>query len=257
MKTVKLRGFVLQAYPFGESHKIITLFTRELGKLKVIAHGVRKTKSKYGSSFELMNEVALVLTSSKQKDLYNIKEFNLLSSCHPLREDYKLIQLLYFLVEFINLFIHEETKDHKVYSFLRRTLDEGFIHKSSFYELIISFVLKTLNILGFLADLNLCSHCGNSLLQKTGDQQKDKTIYLSNRSGWIFCNKCNNSYTDQEITLGTYRFLVSLLELDTRQISRLKIQGFIRRECDNSIEKLIVSILGKKLNSLTWMSPGF
>jgi len=246
MKTIKLNGFVIRGHSFGESHKIITLFSEELGKIKLIAHGVRKTNSKYGSTFELLNEVSLVVSSSKSDDLYNIKDFNLLISSHNIRCDFKQINLLYHLADFLNAFISEDCNDKLVYKLLKDTLLQCSQNKTSCYELIKSFEIKSLKVLGYLPNLKYCSQCQNSL-------EKNR-IFISQHDGWIFCLKCSKQNKDYEINFGTYKFLLSLEEFEIPIIARLKINGIFQKETDLSIEKLIISILGKKLNSFNWLN---
>ncbi len=49
----RVQGIVIRSMDYGEGNKIITLFTRELGKMSVVARGAKKVKSRYGSSAQL------------------------------------------------------------------------------------------------------------------------------------------------------------------------------------------------------------
>ena len=246
----KVTGFVLKSYPFGESHKIINVLTKESGKMKIIARGVKKTSSKYGSSFELLNEVSLLLVPAKGNDLYDIRESSINTSYHHLREDLTSIKLIYYLVEFLDQMTQEDHHDVRVYDLLKNVLDRSLENITPLYELTKSFILKTLQMSGFLSDINECSHCSQKLQNQSNDSRKK--IYISTRSGWIFCRNCHNQSIDQEISPGTYRFVVNLLNLEVDQVVRLKMNKFFKLETDNAIDKLITSILGRKLKVIEW-----
>ncbi len=251
MKALKIEAYVLRGNAFGESHKIMTLFTRQLGIIKVITYGIRKTKSKLGSAFELMNEVSLVVTPAKQKDLYNIKEVSILSSLHSIRDNLRNINHLYYLAEFLDSFIQKGVDEKEIYALLKETLLQCEKQTSSLYELLRSFELKSLKILGFLPDLNHCSQCGQQFLLKPSSKEK---VFLSVRDGWIFCQNCKNPHIDFEITLGTYRFLNHFLTYKINYIPRLKINDFFKKETDLACRNLIISILGKEFNSSKWLN---
>ncbi|MDH5682774.1 MAG: DNA repair protein RecO [Spirochaetota bacterium] len=252
MKTEKIKGFVLKGHPFGESHKMISLFSRELGKLKVIAHGVRKTTSRYGSAFELLNEVSLVISPTREAELYNIKEHSIVSSCHPIRESYSGIQLLYYLSEFLSLFVHENMANDGLYNILSQTLKAMSTNKKSGYELVKSFELKSLQELGFLSELEHCSQCGTSIDERL--KNAGTSLSVTSRGGWIVCDMCRNPQIDQDISQGTYRYFLKLLREQMDKVCRVRINGNMRVETDLAFERLMISIVGRKLKASRWQS---
>ncbi len=249
MKSFKTNGFVLNSHSFGDSHKLIHFFSEDMGQIKIIAHGIRKTLSKYGSSFELLNELSVVLISSKQKDLYQIKETQIISSYHTLRQDIHHIHLLYYLAEFLNIFAQENISDYDIYKLLRNTLQYALDYIQSFYVLVRHFELKSLSKLGFLSDIKLCSLC-----EKQIDETNQEKIFLTKRPGWLLCSKCSNPHWDTEISPGAYRYLCYLLNFDMQDILRLKMNDDTKQIIDYSIDLLIQSILGRKLNSSKWLN---
>ena len=59
------QGIVLRGYPFGESHRVVVLVSPNHGKLRTVAKGVRKTKSRFGGRLEPFTHVDLVLYEGK------------------------------------------------------------------------------------------------------------------------------------------------------------------------------------------------
>ena len=55
------QGIVLRSYPFGEADRIVVLLSPNHGKIRAVAKGVRKTKSRFGGRLEQFTQVDLVL----------------------------------------------------------------------------------------------------------------------------------------------------------------------------------------------------
>src|ERR1700730_4294876 len=69
MKSYSVEAFVLRMRPLGEADRILTLFSRERGKLTAVAKGVRKTQSKFGARLEFMARSQLSLHAGKSLDV--------------------------------------------------------------------------------------------------------------------------------------------------------------------------------------------
>ena len=64
-------GVVLRTYRLGEADKIVVLMTAEHGKVRAVAKGVRKTRSKFGARLEPMSHVRLMLYRGRDLDVIN------------------------------------------------------------------------------------------------------------------------------------------------------------------------------------------
>ena len=62
-------GIVLRSYPFGEADKVVVLISPNRGKLRTVAKGVRRTKSRFGGRLETFAHVELVLYEGKNLDV--------------------------------------------------------------------------------------------------------------------------------------------------------------------------------------------
>ncbi len=67
-------GVVLRTYKLGESDRIVVLMTEENGKVRAVAKGVRKTKSKFGARLEPMSHVRLLLYRGRDLDIVSQAE---------------------------------------------------------------------------------------------------------------------------------------------------------------------------------------
>ena len=58
-RTYKTEGVVIRQIPLGEADRILTLYTPDMGKIRAVAKGVRRTKSKLGGHLELLTRVVV------------------------------------------------------------------------------------------------------------------------------------------------------------------------------------------------------
>lgn len=236
----KCKGIILGSFSFGESNKIISILTNELGIIKVVANGIRKPTSKYSGAMELMNKVDIYVRKSKSSDLYTIREYELIKSFHSLRNTYEIICNLYYISEFIIKFFESEISSIKVYNNLFSLLLLLEKYPDSVNELRWAFVLKSLLLLGYLPNLKYCSDCGKKL---------DKNIYISSRDGWIFCSRCSEYNVDKKISYGAINFLELVLNYDYKNIVKLKVSKKVQEDLDAFFHSIIYGILGKEMKS--------
>ena len=112
---VSTDAIVLHAMKYGDTSKIVTLYTRKYGKLKVIAKGVRTAKNKVGASLKPMT-ISSVVFYKKQN-----RELSLLSKCEialPLKNIFaveeKLAAVL-AVIELLSLTMHDEHEEAQLY----------------------------------------------------------------------------------------------------------------------------------------------
>ena len=74
-------AIVLRAQALGESDRIVTFLTRNVGKIRGVAKGARRSRRRFGSSLELLNRIRLNYFESERSDLVRIEATDLLESC--------------------------------------------------------------------------------------------------------------------------------------------------------------------------------
>ncbi len=143
-KSRQVKGVVVGRKDFGELDKIITLFTEQEGKIRVIAKGVRRINSRRSSGLELGGEIKALLFQGKNIDI--ITEVEILDSFLDVREDSARLGGLIFLCELINYLLPENEKNkavHEQFLLVRNEIKEGNLEK------IVEFEAKIIQMLGF------------------------------------------------------------------------------------------------------------
>ncbi|MBO0732178.1 MAG: DNA repair protein RecO [Acidimicrobiaceae bacterium] len=119
-------GIVLRTYKLGEADRIVVLLTREHGKVRAVAKGVRKTKSRFGGRLEPLGSVSLLLYRGRELDI--ITQAEALDSFPLLRADLPRMTDAMALLEAVDHVAQEREPNPELYRMLRgalRTIAQG------------------------------------------------------------------------------------------------------------------------------------
>lgn len=92
-------AIVLRTYRLGEAEKIVSLFTRQLGRLRAVARGAQRTKSRYGGALEPLSYVRVEIFERENRDLLRLNSVELLESFFSMQGDYQVQLAAQFLAE--------------------------------------------------------------------------------------------------------------------------------------------------------------
>lgn len=144
-RTYKTEGIILKRINYGETDRILTIYTKHYGKIRALAKGVRRITSRRGGNVELFNQVTLFLHQGKNLDLLN--EAQVVNSFKAWRRDLKKVAVAYYFAELVDKLTPEEQPNQAVFQLLSRYL--GKIGTAILPELTRSFEEALLRELGF------------------------------------------------------------------------------------------------------------
>lgn len=183
---IKTSGIVLSGIKFRESSKILTVYTRELGKIKVMGQGVMKPKSEGIASTEVFAHSEFDL--KKGRNFYYINSVYLIDSYHNLRNSMDTLFLGFYILELMDKTIHEEEHNPILFDLLNKAL---IAIKNGEEPLLIAvaFQLKFVSFMGYRPQLDICSSCGNT---------NSQIWRFSSSKGGVFCEDC---FTNEATTI--------------------------------------------------------
>jgi len=148
MRTFKTEGFIIKRRNSGEADRILTIFSRQYGKIQAKAPGVRKITSRRSSHIELLNLSVLTLYKSSRSSLSIVTEANTLENFSSLKGDLKKIGFSFYMCELLNNLCAENQENNKVFYLLKNTLTN--LENFSLYDSILDeFEERLLAILGY------------------------------------------------------------------------------------------------------------
>ncbi len=133
MRTFKTEGIVIKRRNVGEADRIITIFSKDHGKLQIKASGVRKITSRRSPHIELLNYVNLTLYTGKTYPI--LVEAQSKENFSTLKEDLHKVGLAYHICELIDGLCPEGQEHESVFELLKRTLvilsPDGYLGEGS------------------------------------------------------------------------------------------------------------------------------
>lgn len=160
MPSYRAEAIVLRTHKLGEADRIITLLTRERGKVRAVAKGVRRTKSKFGARLEPFSRVDLLVFEGKNLDIITQAE-SLNAYGQDLALDYSLWTAGQTMLETADRLTPEDSVSAESQYLLLvgalRTLVTGE-HAAGL--VLDAFLLRSLSMAGYSPTLNACVICG-------------------------------------------------------------------------------------------------
>jgi len=184
---------------YQEADKIVTIFTKDYGKITAIAKGVRKTKSKFGSSLEILTHSVFLFYKGRNIDI--VSQTEILESFFSTSKEVIKFAFAANCVEVVNKLTEEREINIDLFNLLKEVLH--YLRESNDPKLLtLSFKWQTMSILGYRPSLNHCCRCNKSV-------EDQKEMHFNIKEGGLVCNNCIAE--DKEGSINVSLYFVKLL----------------------------------------------
>lgn len=170
------QGIVLRGFPFGEADRVVVLLSPNHGKVRAVAKGVRRTKSRFGGRLEPFTHVDLVLYEGRNLD--TITQVSVIEAYRNLRGDLDRVLAAGTMVEVIDAVTQENESSLRAFLLLQRglaALDGAPRHP----DVVAAYLLKAAHVVGIAPAFEHCAGCGRS----------DGLTRFSFAAGGVLCDK--------------------------------------------------------------------
>lgn len=179
MREINDDAVVLRTYKSGEADRVVVLWTRHHGKVRVLAKGVRKTTSRMGGSLETLAHVTVDLVKTRG-EFYVARHVQHRERLSTLRSSYARISAGYAVVEAIDAIPSDGVPDEEIFDLLARvllTLDD-----ETFDPALVpaSFYFRLLALDGSEPVVDECVNCG----------RKGPLVAFDAQTGGTLCDEC-------------------------------------------------------------------
>ena len=185
MSLEKSEAIVLRVVPWSETSIVVTLFTRDFGKISAIARGARRLRSPFESSLDLLAKSQIVFIQKSNDTLDLLTESKLIRRFRSGQVSLLPLYCGYYVAELLLGLTEGNQKAGELYDVSDRTLmdlDRGL----SAPEVILRFEMQVLKLLGHLPTFNLCASCGNPVQS----ERHGPGALLGIAAGGILCGDC-------------------------------------------------------------------
>ncbi len=243
---------MLRRKDIGEADRILTLFTPGQGKVRVVAKGIRKPRSRKAGHLELFTRSRLLLAAGRDLDIVTQAEG--VDAHRPLREDLLRSAYAAYMVELLDRFTPDEEENPELYDLLR----QGLVWASEAGDLALAaryYELHLLGLAGYQPQLQRCVVCGTPLVPE--DQ------FFSAVDGGVVCARCGGAGTPangpqsgrseraglQPLSLNGLKLLRYIQNNPYATVAALNVGARVQAEVEYLLARYITVILERQLKS--------
>jgi len=209
----RTEAIVLKAHNFRETSRIVTLFSKDFGKLRLLAKGVRKPGSRFGASLELFTHSSVIFYQKETREVHTISDSQILHSFDILRSHLGSFILASNVLHFLLTVTPSEESHPQM--FLLSLIALRLIEEEPKVTLLWGYLVKGLALLGYSPELFSCTEC---------KKRSMSTLFSIDRGG-IVCPQCRGNGIVLSLSRGTIEFLKNAQECEMRRIRELEISS--------------------------------
>ncbi|MGZ6267849.1 MAG: DNA repair protein RecO [Candidatus Limnocylindrales bacterium] len=237
-------AIVLTRFDYGEADRIMTLFTPAYGKLKAIAKGVRRTKSRLGGSLEPLAELRVALARGRTFDV--VTQVQVSHAWLRLRDSLESTATAWYLAELADRSLEDRHEAEGLYALLRHAyelLDAGMApgRVARWYEVHLA------DELGVRPEVDRCVECDRML-------DADEAFRWVPPLGGVLCSRCPGPPQDRAgLSLEALKLLKAYQRLDVEALAALRLPQAVEAEVEQAMRDFLRFSLDRDARSLPFL----
>jgi len=239
MPTEKATAIVLRVVDFSESSLVVSLFTRELGKIGAIAKGGRRPKGPFESALDLLAVCRIVFVHKSSEALDILTEAKLLRRFRPAGRDLGSLYAGYYVAELLGGLTHDCDPHPQLFDLAEETLG-ALSAGEPVARRVVRFELCALRLLGHLPSLDVCVQCGTPV-RPVG------RLAFGQLDGGVLCRECRKGKRQLvSLSAGAVRTMIELADARSRLWQRFQIDPRNLGEIRGVMNQYLANLLGRK-----------
>jgi DNA repair protein RecO (recombination protein O) len=239
MASEKASAIVLRTVEFSETSLVVTLFTREFGKIGALAKGARRLKGPFESALDLLALCRIVFLHKSSDALDLLTEAKLLRRFRPAGRELAGLYAGYYVAELLGELTDEDDPHPELFDLADETL-AALAAGERVAQWMMRFELGALRLLGHMPSLDACVECGAAVAAAG-------RVAFGLLDGGVLCPKCRGG-KKQVVTLsgGVLRTMGQLADSDSMAWRRLEIDARSLGELRGMLNHYFMHLLGHK-----------
>ena len=238
----KTEGIVLRSMDLGEADRVLTVLTPRLGKLRVIAKGIRRPRSRLGGGLEPFSDVHLVLAVGRTFDV--VTQAALEDPHLGLRDDLHSTAAAWYLVELADRFCEGSADSHEAFELLAQGLAALDADPAEVSREVVTrwFELHLLGAMGFRPELGQCLDCGAPI-------EPDGNLYAPVAGGLLGPECGHAALGARPISAAALKVMRHLQRSSLTEVLRLRLPIATQREVERLLHATLSAVLERELRS--------
>ncbi len=242
-RNYQTEAIIIKKIKLGEADRILTLYTPHLGKIRAVAKGVRRPRSKLAGHLELLTHSLVSLARGRNLDI--ITGSQTINSFLPLKSDLQLIAYALYAVELVDQFTADEVENYPLFQLLLDIMH--YLCQANDNELVLRyFELHLLNQVGYRPQLKQCVTCHLPLEPVTNS--------FCSSAGGMLCPNCSQSQPlIYPVPVNLLKVLRFLQNNDYNTVVKLKMNTELSHRLEEVMRDYLKYLLERDVKSTIWL----
>jgi len=244
MPTYQADAVVLRRLQYGEADRILTLLTREYGKLGAIAKGARRARARSGGSLDLFSHSQMMLAKGRNLDV--VAQVQRRGDARHIAGDLERTAYASLVTEVVDKVLEERHPVDEIFDLVVTTLDRLNMPERSSRADAAWFLMRILECLGYQPQLQNCAGCGRPL--------PEADAWFSPLLGGLLCATCGaRGQSGSPVSRNGVKVLRLMAAADAVLYDRLKLSTALLHEVELALEDQLEYHLDRRLKSLEFI----
>jgi len=244
MPTYPADAIVLRRLDYGEADRILTLLTREHGKLAAIAKGARRAKARMANSLDLFARSQMMLAKGRNLDV--VAQAERRGDVRNISGDFQRTAYACLVAEVADKVLEERHPVDDVFELVVATIERLNVPERSPRAESIWFVMRILELLGYQPQLVSCASCGEPL--------PEAACWFSPLLGGALCGRCGaHDQAGSPVSVNGLKVLRVMAAGDGMLYDRLRLKDDLLQEVEAALEAQLEYHLDRRLKSLDFI----
>jgi len=242
-RNYQTEAIIIKKIKLGEADRILTLYTPYLGKIRAVAKGVRRPKSKMAGHLELLTHSLVSLARGRNLD--TITGSQTINSFLPLKSDLKLTSYGLYATELVDQFTADHIENRPLFQVLLETMQR--LCRRGDNELVLRyFELHLLNQVGYRPQLQQCVSCRQPLEPTTNS-------FCPGAGGMLCPSCCQSQPLTRPVSVNALKVLRLLQSNDYDTVVKLKMDSELSHQLEMVMRDYLRYLLEREVKSAAWL----
>ena len=241
METFTVEAVILKTDDFGDANRVVTLFTKEFGKLEANAYGCRRARSPLSGATQMFNHISAEISRGSKVD--TIREADILNFYDALTKDLERLAYASLLFEIVNRMTFPRQKELETFELLTKSLPALNRRNPRIAALIGA--CQFMDTSGVQLNFSRCVHCGEEIVGNAG---------ISLLDGGAVCMNCLDAAQDaRPYPEALRKTFETMLAFNWRDETKLTFNSRQLVAAENFFIDYVQSVLGSSLKSVQFI----
>ena len=244
MPTYQADAIVLRRLDYGEADRILTLLTREHGKLAAIAKGARRSKARNGSSLDLFGRSRMMLAKGRNLDV--VAQVERRGDVRHIAGDLRRTAYAGLVSEIADKVLEDRHPVDDVFELVAGTLDRlNDVNRSARVD-AAWFVMRMLDVLGYQPQLFDCAGCSQPL--------PEADAWFSPLLGGVLCSRCGaHDQAGSPVSVNSLKVLRVMASDQGELFDRLRLPAPVLEQVEQALQAQLEYHLDRRLKSIEFI----